>query len=135
MITNFESVTYNTSSLEEAAAKYLAKYFNKYHKGKKNSIKSSKISKILSKKNKNWIIADARLRKLINLIRSNGWSKCLVATSKGYYVSNSRKEIESYLISLDERTNEIMKIRNLLHSQYATKFKLKKNKTSLLKVA
>lgn len=128
MITNFENITYDVSSVEEEAAKFLARHLNKYSKGKRNSIKSSALSKILLKKNKNWKISDARLRKLINLIRHNGWSNCLLATSKGYFVSGSKKEVQLYLQSLDERANEINKIRETLLTQAVKKFRLPKVK-------
>jgi len=60
---------------------------------------------------------EARLRKVINHIRCNGCVKCLVATSKGYYVATSPDEVVSYITSLGGREGAIRAVREALERQ------------------
>ena len=48
-----------------------------------------------------------RLRKLIQYIRINDLVPLLVATSKGYYVSEDKEEIRDYIHSLEQRLHSI----------------------------
>lgn len=60
---------------------------------------------------------EARLRKVINHIRCCGYVKCLVATSKGYYVATSPAEMESYITSLGGREGAIRTVREAMERQ------------------
>ena len=53
----------------------------------------------------------ARVRKIINYIRIKGLVKGLIATSKGYYVSNDPGELKKYIHSLHQRESAIHEIR------------------------
>ena len=62
-------------------------------------------------------LSEARLRKIINHIRCCGYVKCLVATSKGYYVATSPDEMENYITSLGGREWAIRAVREALERQ------------------
>lgn len=130
MITNFEDITYEVNQLEIQIAKFLGKYFNKFHRGKAKAITSVKIIKILAKENKNWRMTDARLRKIINYIRHKNLCNCLIASSKGYYVSAKREEVQTYIQSLEERAFEIERVKDSLVAQYGRRFTKSNRKLS-----
>lgn len=55
-------------------------------------------------------ITDARIRKIINYIRVNKLIVNLLATSKGYFISNDFEEINKYKESLIARANSILNL-------------------------
>lgn len=57
-------------------------------------------------------LTDARVRKIINHIRVNNLMPGLVASSKGYYVSNDPKEVQDYIDSLSGRIISISAVRS-----------------------
>jgi len=123
MITNFEKITYDVTAEEKVWAELIAKSISKNHVGKENAISSKEIIHKLAnaqKEEHRIVMGDARLRKIINYIRQSGICPCLIATSKGYYVSYDREEIGKYIKSLDERVNEIAKIRDIMIKQLET---------------
>lgn len=63
-----------------------------------------------------------RLRKLIQYIRINDLVPLLVATSKGYYVSEDKEEIRDYIHSLEQRLHSIHNTTNSLKKQYIAKY-------------
>lgn len=83
--------------------------------GKENQITNSQICTAM--RNAGYSISDARLRKIINHIRVNGIVKCLMASSNGYYVATSKKEVEKYLESLRGRYNAIKSIHDTFMEQ------------------
>lgn len=58
-----------------------------------------------------------RVRKIINHIRIYDLLDCLVASSKGYYISNNEKEISDYIDSLRGREEAIRAVRLALEAQ------------------
>jgi hypothetical protein len=60
---------------------------------------------------------EARVRKIINHIRTNGMIKLLVATSKGYYIATKREEVEQYIDSLKGREYAIRAVRESMEQQ------------------
>jgi hypothetical protein len=62
-------------------------------------------------------ITPERVRKLINHIRIYDLLDCLVASSKGYYISNDEKEISDYIDSLRGREEAIRAVRFALEAQ------------------
>lgn len=58
-----------------------------------------------------------RVRKLINHIRIYDLLDCLVASSKGYYISNDEKEMSDYIDSLRGREEAIRAVRLALEAQ------------------
>lgn len=62
-------------------------------------------------------LTEARLRKIINHIRTTGMVKWLIATSKGYYIATSRQEMEDYIGSLRGREDAIRAVRESMEKQ------------------
>ena len=52
-------------------------------------------------------IGEARVRKMINYIRNNDIIPCLIATSKGYYIAETKDEMLDYIESLYGRVEAI----------------------------
>lgn len=48
-------------------------------------------------------VSDARIRKLINVIRHNDWIPGLIASSKGYWVERDKKRLLEYAQSIEHR--------------------------------
>jgi len=58
-----------------------------------------------------------RIRKLIHIIRVSDTIPMLVASSKGYYISDDKDEIETYIGSIEDRIRSIYQIRRALKRQ------------------
>ena len=108
MITNFEEITATLTAEETAILPTLINLFNNYDYT--IPIKSHEIVNML-KNNHDIEITGARLRKLVNFIRSEGMLP-LIATSKGYYVSHNKAIVKSQIQSLTDRADGIMNAAN-----------------------
>lgn len=117
MITNFEKETFELKGNEKAVAEKLAAMLNTSHIGKENAIKSDEIIKLLQPGEGNIKLSGVRIRKMINYIRNSSLCKCLIASSAGYYLSIDKIEIMKYVSSLEERANEILRVRNSMIEQ------------------
>ena len=73
-----------------------------------------------------YLVSPPRLRKVINHIRTKGIVKCLIASSKGYYIAESREEIEAYLEGLKGREDAIRQINRSIKLQTNKLFPKKK---------
>ncbi len=108
MLENFEEHTPELNDDELKLIPLLIAGFKSYNKD--NTIKSNKVVERLNyhliANNYKIKLTDARLRKLVNHIRTNGLLP-LMASSKGYYVSFDKKDIESQIKSLKQRANSI----------------------------
>jgi hypothetical protein len=110
MITNFEDITSELTPIENKLVPVIIKGLSA--KTKDNPVKAVDIVKgingYLQRNNvSKYTFSEARLRKISNFIRCNGILP-LIATSKGYYVSTDRDEIENQIKSLVERAESIM---------------------------
>ena len=119
MITNFHSETqelndYELTTLLPMIVRGLQKRI-----GKESAITNKKMC--VAMKERGYDISDARLRKIIHHIRANDLIPLLLATSKGYYISQDNQEIENYIKSLQERANSIEFIKTCLQKQYSEK--------------
>jgi hypothetical protein len=87
----------------------------KYTVGAKAAITNKNLRSWLAsctdEKQKPIIVSDSRIRKMINYIRMHDLVPGLIATSKGYYVSENPKEIKDYIESLKGREDSIRGIR------------------------
>jgi len=83
--------------------------------GKSNSIKSHYIVDEI--KIRGFKVDSARIRKVVHEIRAKGLIKNLMATSNGYYIATSKKDIEVYIQSLRQREDSIRQIRTALIKQ------------------
>jgi hypothetical protein len=76
--------------------------------GQDNAITNIKIRSRLREKDID--ITDSKIRKIINYIRVNKLIVNLLATSKGYFISNDPAEINKYKESLISRANSILNL-------------------------
>jgi len=66
---------------------------------------------------------DSRIRKIVNYVRTEGLVPGLIATSKGYYISNDPVEIAKYVDSLNQRAKEILRVKESFRSHLCTLLK------------
>ena len=85
------------------------------HVGKNNAITNKEIQ--ANYKRLEIDVSDARVRKLINHVRTHNLVPCLVASSVGYYVSNDAVEIGKYIQSLDQRISAIQAMKDSVIKQ------------------
>ena len=88
--------------------------------GKEKAVKMGYAIKKL--KEAGYKISDARFRKVMHVIRVSGMVEGIVATSKGYYISTTTNDFESYIKSLKERIEKIEALKESIINQYE-KFK------------
>ena len=109
MIKNFESITEELTEVELSIIPYLINGLKT--KTKNNPIKApdivSAMNVFFSHKEIDIKMTEPRLRKCVNHIRTNGLMP-LIATSKGYYISNDREEILGQIESLKQRANSML---------------------------
>jgi hypothetical protein len=104
MIINFEEITTELTEVEKAILPQLIIGFKNYSKD--NPIKEPLIVSRFNSRSNNVKLTGVRLRKLVNYIRTNGLLP-LIATSKGYYVSYEKEEIQAQIKSLKQRASSI----------------------------
>ena len=119
MIRNFE---YHTHELTDEEKELLPMFIQglTLRVGNENAVKNKEIRAAFENK-KEIVIPDGRVRKIINHIRINGLVKNLAATSKGYFISETKAEAEDYLASLGERIGAQMKVYDSLSEQMKSK--------------
>lgn len=100
MIKGFEHITKPLSNEEKDLIPVIVKGF-KFHVGKQNIISGKEIIKRMT--SNNYKINEARLRKIINYIRSNGIAP-ICSNARGYWYSNSINEMKSQIESLKQRS-------------------------------
>lgn len=104
MITSFENITHDLTDEELALIPVMIKGFSRYSKD--FPITAPDVVARFNTSQTDYRLTEPRLRKMVNYIRSNGLL-ALVATSKGYYVSNEKSEIMKQVESLRQRANSI----------------------------
>jgi len=111
VIEGFEDITYDLTDFEKSLVPgFVASLVKRV--GKDKAITSKEI--IAAYATKGVVINDARIRKIINHIRTGYLVKGLMATSKGYYVSVDRQEIAEYCASLGHREAAIGSVRKVM---------------------
>lgn len=80
--------------------------------GKVNSVTNKEIIAGF-KTNRNIVLSESRVRKLINYIRHHHLPN-LVATNSGYYLTQDMQELKNYYSSLEGRENAIRAIKQNL---------------------
>lgn len=94
--------------------------------GKANAITNSAIIKGM-KANLNLSLTEARVRKIINHIRCHDLVPCLIATSNGYYIAETEKELKEYEESLLGREEAIRNVRMAIQRQRTKKYNIQLN--------
>ena len=117
MITNFEELTAELTDYElnVIVPAMISGLITKI--GKEKAVTNSQMQKGLSKCNFKIKTTAPRIRKMIQFIRITGMVERLMATSKGYYISNDVKELESYTKNLIQRADAINQLANQLSFQ------------------
>lgn len=115
MIESFYNETKPLTEYEKAALLPVMVNCLSKHIGEGQAITNGKMCEALNGKGYN--VNETRIRKLINHIRINGLVKCLVATSKGYFVATNAHELNSHISSLKGREDAIKTVRNALMEQ------------------
>ena len=85
-------------------------------KGERSAVTSDEICRLVP------VLNGARVRKLINHIRQNDIIPCLIATSKGYYIAESKREVDDYIESLIGREQSIKAVREAIERQREERF-------------
>lgn len=115
MITTFETQTkplneYERETLLPIMVRCLAK-----HIGKSCAISNAQMCEKMALYG--YQIGEVRVRKIINHIRNNGLVERLIATGKGYYVTESIQEMETYIESVKNREDAIRAMRLSMEEQ------------------
>lgn len=109
MITNFEDITFELTDAELNVLPIILKGFSTHNES--NPIKAPEIIKASNNyfkdKKIDFTLTEPRLRKMANYIRSTSLLP-LVATSKGYFITQNKDIIRSQIRSLEERSNSIL---------------------------
>jgi hypothetical protein len=128
MVRNFEEYT---DQLTEDEAEYIMPRLVKLLAlsiGKDNAIKNDHILRDINIDNPIVLVdllnckkqiktRPARIRYMIHILRVSDTIPFLVATAVGYFISNDKEEIESYIGSIDDRLRSIYQIRRALKRQ------------------
>ena len=101
MIRRFEEYTAELNDYERDVLLPVILKGMKNKIGKENAITNAEaVGKL---QGKGYKISDARWRKLIHVIRVSGMLERVVASSKGYYISNDVEDLNDYIGSLTDR--------------------------------
>lgn len=104
MITNFETITRELNATEAAFVPIIIAGM-KAHVGKDNAITGAEICRKVEG------LTEPRLRKLVNYIRQKGFLP-IIATSNGYFMAASQKDIIDQIKSLQDRIDAIEAAKN-----------------------
>ena len=84
--------------------------------GKENSV--SNCYMVEKMQEHGYKISAARVRKIINYIRTHGLIDCLMASNRGYYITKDKDELWEYCHSLFQRQQAIEQVRLAMESQW-----------------
>ena len=116
MIQGFETQTAQLTDYESSVLlPVFVKCLNR-HVGKGAAITNKKMREGLEAQGYD-VGDDARVRKIINHIRNNVLVECLIASSKGYYVTTNKREMREYIDGLKKRSDAILAIAEALTDQ------------------
>jgi len=128
MIRNFEEITSNISSDEEALVPIIVKRF-KDRPGKENIVTNAKM--IAGIRNHFGVeLTEPRIRKIIQFIRLNNILPGLVGTSKGYFYAEAEEDIQDWIESMKQRENIIRASREIAE-QHLAFLRIQKNKVAI----
>lgn len=122
MIKGFEDITAKLSDTERDRYVPLIVDILKCRKGISRAVTSTQISDQLHR-DTGWHITGSRIRKIINHIRYNGLVRCLVASSHGYYIAESKEQLDVYIESLQGRLDAIRSVLRIIKAQGRRSFK------------
>lgn len=115
MLSGFELITADLNEYEkDVLLPVMAKCLERKH-GKEKAITNRVMCEKMAESG--YDIGETRVRKIINYIRVMDLVPCLVATAKGYYVSEDEREIKKYIGSLKDRAAAILAVADSLERQ------------------
>ena len=114
MIKNFECDTCKLNDYEKGKILPAVVTVLKRCVGKANAITNKKIIDLYLA---DYPINPARLRKVLHYIRINHLVKGLIATGRGYFIAEQRKDFEDYIKSLDGRIGSIREVKQSMTEQ------------------
>lgn len=115
MIINFQEQTQRLSWDEKRARHFITEKL-KNSIGRKNVVSAEKLASEL-KAERGLNMSGSRMRKVINSIRLKDMVPCLIATSRGYYVSADKEELSNYIYSLRQRCAAISMLADVIEIQ------------------
>lgn len=89
--------------------------------GKEKAVTNSDIVNGL-RNNLHLSLTGARVRKIINHIRTHDIVPCLIATSNGYYIASTEQELREYEDSLLGREEAIRQVRQSIQRQRIARY-------------
>lgn len=114
MIKGFEDETAPLSYYEQSLIPLFIQGFASKI-GKKNAITNKQICKKMKVLGHD--VNDTRVRKIINYIRNNNLVSVLLASSKGYWVSKDKIEIQDWIESMEGRISSMAVVKNAVKQQ------------------
>ena len=117
MVRGFENITAPLSERDKSEIVPCLVRLLEWRKGRACAIPNRELRAEL--RSRSYIISDAKLRALINYIRTEGLVPRLLANSDGYYVAGCVSECADYCDSLREREAAIRAVRQALEAQCA----------------
>lgn len=105
MILTFENQTHKLTEYEYKVVMPILVEGLKKKIGKSKAITNNKICSAL--KEKGYKVTEPRIRKIIYFIRQYNAVPMLIASSKGYWVTNDINEVKDWLESLESRIEAI----------------------------
>ena len=115
MIQNFIKETSELTKYEAEVLLPIIVMCLQHHIGKDKAVTNRQICERMKKKG--YDLTETRVRKIVNRIRTNNLVECLIATSRGYYVTHNKQELEDYIKSLKGREEAIRLVREALEQQ------------------
>lgn len=115
MIQNFIKETTELTKYEAEVLLPIIISCLQHHIGKDKAVTNRQICERMKKRG--YELTETRVRKIVNRIRTNNLVECLIATSRGYYVTHDQKELENYIKSLKGREEAIRLVREALEQQ------------------
>ncbi len=105
MLENFKEITVELSQDEEELVDIVINRF-RLLPGKGNIVTNPQMLKRLNEKF-NMTLTEPRIRKIIQFIRLNNLLPGLIGTSRGYYYTDNLEEIETWILSMQQRERAI----------------------------
>lgn len=116
MIEGFEKETADLTEYEESVLLPLMIKGFRNHIGADRAITNREICNKL--RAKGYDISEVRVRKIVNHIRTHNLVPRLMATGKGYYITNEPSELIGYISSLKGRREALNEVINVMQQQY-----------------
>ena len=116
MLKGFEEQTHALNEYERNTLLPLMVNGFKTKVGKENAVTNKHICKSLQ--NMGYKVSEPRVRKIVNYIRTHHLVPLLIATSKGYWVSNDKEEVRDWLETMNGRIEALVASRDAVLHEY-----------------